>query len=102
MTKIEIIPGDIIVTTIKGVPLIEHAAVASIKSGEIMVWHMVPKKGIVSEKLRDFLTGRKLIGVRKTHQNSNFINNKVASMKGKKYHLFSFNCFDFVNEVTTK
>ncbi len=95
-------PGDIIITSIKGVPIIEHAAVVSTKLGEIMVWHMVPGKGIIDEWLSDFLKGRKLIGIRKTNQNANLINQKVASMKGKKYHLFTFNCFDFVNEATTK
>ena len=94
--------GDIIITSIKRVPIIKHAAVASTRLGEIMVWHMVPREEIIDEKLSDFLKGRKLIGIRRTNQNANLINQKVASIKGKKYHLFTFNCFDFVNEATTK
>ena len=93
--------GDILITTAEDFPIIQHAAVVIIESGELFVWHTSAGTGIVKDRLSNFLRLRTLIDVRKTKQNAFNVNRRIRELNNKPYSLLNFNCFHFVQAVTS-
>lgn len=99
MKSFKLRSGNIIVTSIDGIPIFEHAGVVSIQGNTISVWHINPENGVLKEDISTFLSNRRIIEVRDKSLSEDFLSRKIDQLKNKKYDIIKFNCFDFVKAV---
>lgn len=95
--------GDILQTTSPAL-IVSHYGVLFHKNGIPYVAHNRPIKGIRVNTLYDFMSGRKLLKVYRDSNtvmlSSETIMRRTDYLRKKSYHGFTFNCEDFIPQVT--
>lgn len=93
--------GDIIETSTT-YPFVNHFGIFIRINNQPFVIHHTPKKGSHVESLNDFFGDRQMIALHKSSISGISENDLIQKyLKGKnKYHVFFYDCEDFVEKIT--
>lgn len=88
--------GDIIQSNAIGVPFFRHHGV--LIDGN--VYHNTPGRGVVSEPLSVFLSGRRVLAVTASSVPADQLLSRIREVQGIPFNFLSFNCEHFITYLT--
>jgi hypothetical protein len=94
---------NVIEAKVKNLPFVYHYGILINVNGRPTVLHNPATGGITVEPLQDFIKTREVTRTNGPHYiNKNQLDKNFIQSLNKKYHVLTYNCEDFVNDVAGK